>query len=519
MTPRGAPLTEAPPPQVEAVAMSKTFGALRALDRVSLSLAPGAFHAILGENGAGKSTLVKCIMGHHRPDSGHLLIDGVRHDIRNPRQAHRLGLGLVYQHFTLVPSMTAAENLVLGENPLPAVIDWDAARERAEAFQRGMPLRLELNTPVTGLAAGEKQKLEILKQLYLGRRVLILDEPTSVLTPGEADQVLGMLRDMAADERLSVVLITHKLREVLAFARHVSVLRSGRLVGEAEVAEIDEGELTRLMFGRKTVPSAPTRRDTGAPPVRLEIRDLTTRNDKEVVACQGISLAVHGGEILGVAGVAGNGQRELVEVLAGQREAEAGEIRIGGAPYRRSRREMRRQGVFLLTEEPLHNGCVRRLSIAENLAIRNFDSPDLTALGCFLRRKALRAQAIELIGRFGIRTPSPDARIDTLSGGNVQRTALARELSGQVSVLIAQNPCVGLDFAATSEIRARLVAARNGGAAILLFSEDLDELIELADRIVVMFEGRIVYETGRAMADRQEIGRHMASRQSWQRAS
>lgn len=180
---------------------------------------------------------------------------------------------------------------------------------------------------------------------------------------------------------------------------------------------------------------------------------------------------------------------------------------------------MRRHGVFLLTEEPLRNGCVRALSIAENLAIRNFDSRDYTALGCFLRRKALRARAIELIARFGIRTPSPDARIDTLSGGNVQRTALARELSGRVSVLIAQNPCVGLDFAATSDIRARLLAARNGGAAILFFSEDLDELIELADRILVMFEGRIVYETGRDMADRQGIGRHMASRQSWRRAS
>ncbi len=499
--------------------MSKSFGAVRALDGVSLRIAPGAFHAILGENGAGKSTLVKCIMGHHRPDSGHLVIDGMRHDIRNPRQAHRLGLGLVYQHFTLVPNMTAAENLVLGQDPLPAVIDWDEARERAEAFQRGMPFRIELDAIVTGLAAGEKQKLEILKQLYLDRRVLMLDEPTSVLTPAEADQILGMLRDIAADGRLSVILITHKLREVLAFAGNVSILRGGRLVGEAKVAEIDEGELTRLMFGQKAVPSAAMRRASKVQPVRLEIRNLTARNDKELIACDRISLAVRGGEILGIAGVAGNGQRELVEVLAAQREPEAGDIRVAGARYRRSRQEMRRYGVFLLTEEPLHNGCVRALSIIDNLAIRNFDSRDHTALGCFLRRKALRAQAIALIERFGIRAPSPDARLDTLSGGNVQRAVLARELSGRVSVLIAQNPCVGLDFAATSEIRARLLAARNGGAAILLFSEDLDELIELADRILVMFEGRIVYETGRDGADRHEIGRHMASRQSWRRES
>jgi len=225
-----------------------------------------------------------------------------------------------------------------------------------------------------------------------------------------------------------------------------------------------------------------------------------------------VSLAVRAGEILGVAGVAGNGQRELVEVLAGQREPESGELRVAGQTYRRRRREMRRHGVFLLTEEPLANGCVRSMSVAENLAFRNFDEPPHTALGCFVRHRSLRRQAVELIARYGIRAAGPDVRIDTLSGGNIQRTVLARELSGAVSVLIAQNPCVGLDFAATSDIRARIVAARNQGAAIVLVSEDLDEILELADRIVVMFEGRLVYETDRARADLTTIGLHMASR-------
>jgi simple sugar transport system ATP-binding protein len=494
--------------------MSKRFGELRALDDVSLLLEPGSFHAILGENGAGKSTLVKCIMGYYRADAGHLLLDGVRHDIHNPRQALDLGIGLVYQHFTLVPNMTAAENLVLGQSHIPAIIDWPAARARIESFQREMPFRIDPDARIAGLAAGEKQKLEILKQLYLGRRVLILDEPTSVLTPAEADQILGMLREMAQAASISVVLITHKFREVLAFAREVTVLRAGRRVGRGEVGELSEADLAAMMFGRGTVFAPAKRKETGnADAPRLEVRDLSALNDKGVLACRELSLAVRPGEILGIAGVAGNGQRELVEVLAGQREPESGEIRIAGARYGRTRREMRRRGVHLLTEEPLQNGCVRGMSVAENLAFRTFDEGSNVRFGCFLRRSALRRHASELIRRYDIRTPGLDARIDTLSGGNVQRTVLARELSGAVSVLIAQNPCVGLDFAATSEIRAQIMAARNRGAAILLFSEDLDELLELSDRIAVMFEGRLVYETSRQNADVQIIGLHMASHQ------
>ena len=507
------PAAPAPVPRVEAIGMSKRFGPLLALDDVTLRLEPGSFHAILGENGAGKSTLVKCIMGYYRPDAGRLLVDGVPRDVSSPRQAHDLGLGLVYQHFTLVPNMTAAENLVLGRRDLPLRIDWKIERARMEAFERTMPFRVDLDAPVSGMAAGEKQKLEVLKQLYLGARVLILDEPTSVLTPAEADQVLGLLRQDADVGELSVVLITHKLREVLTFARDVTVLRDGRAVGESAVAELDEARLTRMMFGESAA-LAPAAREERTGDIRLEVRSLSALDDRGVPACTAVSFAVRGGEILGVAGVAGNGQRELVEVLAGQREPESGEIRVSGQLYRRARGEMRRHGIFLLAEEPLVNGCVRSMTVAENLAFRNFDEPPHTALGYFVRRRSLRRHATELITRYGIRTAGPDARIDTLSGGNVQRTVLARELSGRVSVLIAQNPCVGLDFVAAGEIRAQIMAARNRGAAIVLVSEDLDELLELADRIVVMFEGRIAYETGRATADVQTIGLHMASRGS-----
>ena len=498
-------------PMLEAVGMSKRFGSLLALDDVTLRLPPGSFHAILGENGAGKSTLVKCVMGYHRPDAGHLRLDGVEREIHNPRDALALGLGLVYQHFTLVPNMTAAENLVLGSTRIPAVVDWPRERARIAAFQAAMPFSIDADAQVSQLSAGEKQKLEILKQLYLGRRVLILDEPTSVLTPAEADEVLGMLGKMAATGSLSVVLITHKFREILAFARDVTVLRGGKAVGGGTVADLGERELASMMFGRGTVFASAERAPNAAGAVRFEALGISAQNDKGVPACRDVSLAVRSGEILGVAGVAGNGQRELVEVFAGQRAADSGTLRVGGAPYRCHRSEMRRAGLHLLSDEPLDNSCVRAMSVAENLAFGVFDQAPNKWL-FFVRRQALRKHAAELIRRFDIRTAGLDARIDTLSGGNVQRTVLARELAGDVEVLIAQNPCVGLDFAATSEIRAQILAARNRGAAILLFSEDLDELLELADRIVVMFEGQIVYETPRERADAHSVGLHMASR-------
>ena len=501
----------ATPPAVEVIGMTKRFGDLRALDDVSLTLAPGSFHAILGQNGAGKSTLVKCIMGYHRPDAGRLLVDGHEHVVVNPRQAHALGFGMVYQHFTLVPSMSAAENLILGRADLPAVIRWAEERARLEEFQRRMPFTLDLDRPVAGLAAGEKQKLEILKQLFLGRRVLILDEPTSVLTPDEADQVLGLMRELTAENRLSVLIITHKFREALAFAREVTVLRAGRRVGGGPVAGLSRQDLVRMMIGSAALAEPATRAARPGGAVALELETLTVRNDKGLLAVRDASGVVRAGEIVGIAGVSGNGQRELVEVLAGQREPESGAIRVRGEAYRRTRTDMRRHGVFVLTEEPLHNSCVRGMSVAENLAFRTFDEPANTRGGWLVSRRALRRQARSLIDAYGIRTQGPDTRLEALSGGNVQRTVLARELSGDVAVLIAQNPCAGLDVAATAEIRNRIVAARNAGAAVLLLSEDLDELLELADRIVVMFEGRFVYETPRDGADLHTIGHHMAA--------
>ena len=500
------------PPSVEVVGMTKAFGSLVALDDVSVAIRPGSFHALLGENGAGKSTLVKCMMGYYHADSGSVVIDGAARQIANPRHAHRFGLGMVYQHFTLVPNMTVAENLILGEEDLPPLIHWDNQRDRIEDFQKTMPFRLDLDRSIYGLAAGEKQKLEILKQLFLGHRVLILDEPTTVLTPAESDEILGMMREMAEENRLTVILITHKFREVLGFAREVTVLRAGRKVGTAAVSDLSFDDLVQMMIGREKLPEPASRvamHDTSA---NLEFRNLTVTNDKGVIAVAGASLKVHAGEIVGIAGVSGNGQRELVEALAGQRAVESGDVLVGGAPYGRTRHEMRQRKVFLLSDEPLRNSCVRSMTVAENLAFRSFDRRDNTVGRWLVNRGSLRRQATALIERYGIKTQGPDARIDTLSGGNVQRTVLARELHEEVAVLIAQNPCFGLDVAAVAEIHNQIMGTRNKGAAILLISEDLDELLELADRIVVMFEGEFVYETPRQRADVNTIGRYMASK-------
>ena len=319
------------------------------------------------------------------------------------------------------------------------------------------------------------------------------------------------MRDMTDAGHISVVLITHKLREVEAHARDVSVLRHGCLVGQGQAHDITHTDLVRMMIGRENVSAPASRDDTSPGSTALEVRNLNINNDKGLVAVSNASVAVKKGEIVGVAGVSGNGQTELVETLAGQRQEESGDILVAGKAYGRTRSEMRKLRVFLLPEQPLDNGCVRNMSVAENLAVRNFDRPPNVIWRWFIRKSAMRRQARNLIKRFKIKTQGPDARIETLSGGNIQRTVLARELSEEVDVLIVQNPCFGLDLNAVAEVRNRITEVRNSGAAVLLISEDLDEILELADRIVVIFEGRLVFETAREEADVHVIGRHMAS--------
>lgn len=495
---------------LEALGMSKQFGALKALDDVTMKVAAGSFHALLGENGAGKSTLVKCIMGYYSADQGQVMVGNHEQPISSPRMAHNLGLGMVYQHFTLVPDMTVAENLVLARTDLPAVIDWKKEQIDLESFFATMPFRVPLDRKVAALAAGEKQKTEILKQLYLKRRLLILDEPTSVLTPAEADEVLGLLRDMTRRNELTVLTITHKFREVFAFADAVTVLRRGKFAGSGSVSDLSADDMAKMMMGEQKLPDPAPR--SGSPPAetRLALRDLIVADDAGRPAVKGLSLRVRAGEILGIAGVSGNGQRELVEAIAGQRDIVNGGIVLHGEDFDGSRAAMKRHKLSCLPEEPLRNACVARMSVAENLAFRRFDEAPFAAGGWWLKPAAFRAAAAQVIARYRVKTPGPDAAIGQLSGGNVQRAVLGREIGGDVNVLVAANPCFGLDFAAVADIHGQIMAARNRGAAVLLVSEDLDELFELSDWIAVMFSGRIVYEDAIGNADLTVIGRHMA---------
>ncbi|MEZ5933666.1 MAG: ABC transporter ATP-binding protein [Alphaproteobacteria bacterium] len=502
---------------LETAGLTKRFGSFTALDDVSMAVSAGSFHVLLGENGAGKSTLVKCVMGYYQADAGRVLIDGTPAVMQNPRDAHAQGIGMVYQHFTLVPSMTVAENLVMARADVPEVIDWKAETKQLDSFIERMPFRVPFRSRVQDLSAGERQKTEILKQLYLERHFLILDEPTSVLTPGEADEMLGLLRGMTEAGQLTILMISHKFREVFGYAEAVTVLRRGRHAGGGLVKDLSREDMASMMIGAVDMPASDARcGERGMSPV-LVLHDLEARDDTGMKGIAIDRLDVHAREIVGIAGISGNGQKELVEVLGGQRTPTGGELIVDGETYAATRTDAKAKRVHCLPEEPLRNASVARMSVADNLAFRAFDRKKANGNGAdhdgaaiWLDLGAIARRARELIKGYGIKTASKDAPIATLSGGNVQRTVLARELSEAVNLLIVANPCFGLDFAAVAEIRSQIMRARNNGAAVLLVSEDLDELLELSDRILVMSEGRIVYETPIATADIQTIGTHMA---------
>jgi simple sugar transport system ATP-binding protein len=425
--------------------------------------------------------------------------------------------------------MTVAENLLLAGGKTQALIDWKRKRAELKDFLATTPFSLDLDMRPAELAAGEKQKLELLKQLYLKPRLLILDEPTSVLTPQEADEVLGHVREFALSGVCTVLIITHKFREVMAYADSVTVLRRGKAVHHCKVPDTDPARLAAAMMGEgvasgegpppegDTPPSAgralhavaPTRADAA---VALKVERLRAQGDRGTLAVRDLSLQVRSGEILGVAGVSGNGQRELVEALVGQRPRLGGQVTVMGQPYAARREENRRLKVRSLPEEPLRNACVGDLSVSENMALRDFDQPPLAwkASGAdVLNFPVWRSRAREWIAEYGVKTQGEGTPIRSLSGGNVQRAVLARELAGDINVLIAANPVFGLDFAAVAEIHGRIRQVRARGGAVLLISEDLDELLEMADRIVVMSEGRVVFETPAATAERHVLGAHM----------
>ncbi|AZO54306.1 MULTISPECIES: ABC transporter ATP-binding protein [unclassified Mesorhizobium] len=496
---------------VETIGMTMRFGGFTALDTVSIKVPAGSFHALLGENGAGKSTLVKCMMGFYHPTAGDILVDGREVSIASPRDASALGLGMVYQHFTLVPSLTGAENLVISREKVPGIIDWHQERADLADFMERMPFKLPLDVKVAELAAGEKQKLEIVKQLYLGRSFLVLDEPTSVLTPGEAQEVLGLVRAMTKAGGLTVLMISHKFHEVTAFADDVSVLRKGKLTGTGSVADLDHKAMAAMMIGDQPITALDSRSATKADAdIVLKVTALEAPDRTGLKSIRIDDLKVRSGEIVGVAGISGNGQKEFLEVLAGQRARDGGAVLVKGSPYASSRIEARTLNVRLIPEEPLKNACAPKMTVAENIAFRTFDIDGNGKPVNWINANGIKNFAARLVEQFKVKTSSLASPISSLSGGNVQRAVLARELTGDVDLLIVSNPCFGLDFSAVAEIRARIMRARNAGAAVLLMSEDLDELLELSDRIFVMSDGALVYETPIAQASVQTIGEHMA---------
>ncbi|MDR6903059.1 ABC transporter ATP-binding protein [Rhizobium miluonense] len=496
---------------IETLDMTMRFGSFTALDHVSVSIPAGTFHALLGENGAGKSTLVKCIMGFYHQTSGSLSVDGREVAVASPKDAATYGLGMVYQHFTLVPSLTGAENLVISRTEVPAIVNWAKERKALAAFMERMPFKIPLDRRVSELAAGEKQKLEIVKQLYLGRNFLVLDEPTSVLTPAEADEMLGLVRGMTERGELTVLMISHKFHEVTKFADAVSILRRGKLVGGGKVDELSTADMAAMMIGDIKLAELDTRipvADTAKPVLQVERVKAPDRSGLKTIEID--KLTVRSGEIVGIAGISGNGQKELTEILAGQRPTETGAISVNGEIYGATRPETRKNNVRFIPEEPLQNACAPRMTVSENLAFRTFDLTETGTDAIWLNRGRMKKRATSLISDFKVKTASSSSPIAALSGGNVQRAVLARELTGDVDLLIVSNPCFGLDFSAVAEIRARIMRARNAGAAVLLLSEDLDELLEMSDRIMVISEGRLVYETTAQTADVSVIGAHMA---------
>ena len=496
---------------IETLGMTMRFGSFTALDNVSISVPAGSFHALLGENGAGKSTLVKCIMGFYHATSGSLSVDSREVSVASPKDAAAYGLGMVYQHFTLVPSLTGAENLVISRTSVPSVINWAKERKDLAAFMQRMPFQIPLERPVSELAAGEKQKLEIVKQLYLGRSFLVLDEPTSVLTPAEADEMLGIVRGMTERGELTVLMISHKFHEVTKFADAVSILRRGKLVGTGKVSELSTSDMAGMMIGDVKLAELDSRLPVPeAAKSVLKVEQVKAPDRSGLKTIEIDSLTVRSGEIVGIAGISGNGQKELTEILAGQRPTDRGTVTVNGEAYGATRPETRRNNVRFIPEEPLQNACAPKMTVSENLAFRTFDLKGDGKDAIWLNKGEMKKRASALISDFKVKTASSSSPIAALSGGNVQRAVLARELTGDVDLLIVSNPCFGLDFSAVAEIRARIMRARNSGTAVLLLSEDLDELLEMSDRIMVISEGKLVYETPIRAADIGVIGAHMA---------
>ena len=497
------------PVLLQATGLTKRFPGVVANEDVSLTLHQGEILALLGENGAGKSTLVKMIYGLYAPDEGEIQIKGEKVRLSGPRDAIKRGIGMVHQHFQLVPVFTVAENVILGDEPTRwPFVNMKKARDEVARLSEEYGLKVDVDARVEDLPVGTQQRVEILKALYRKADILILDEPTAVLTPQETDELLRVMRGFA-DSGVAVIFITHKLREVLAVADTIEVLRGGKTVGTTVPAEATQESLAQMMVGRGVllqVDKAPARPEQ----VVLDVQGLSATDDLGLPAVRDVTLQVRAGEIFGIAGVEGNGQRELVQALTGLRRSTATAVTVNGQDiHNKPPHDIHSLGVGHVPEDREKDGLVGPYSVADNLVLDRFDEPEFASRGV-RNRKAINALSTELVQQFDIRTPTIDTTVQSLSGGNKQKVVIARELAADPVVLIAAQPTRGVDVGSIEFIHSQIVGARDRGAAVLLVSAELDEILGLSDRVGVMYDGRLVDVLDAADADRAHIGRLMA---------
>ncbi|NDA36401.1 MAG: ABC transporter ATP-binding protein [Actinobacteria bacterium] len=494
---------------LEIEGVSKSFGSVVANENISLTVKEGEILALLGENGAGKSTLVKAVFGLVKPDSGIIKINGTVMESGDTAAAIASGVGMVHQHFQLVPVMSVTENLILGDEPKRfGVVNIKRARKEALALSEKYGLEVDPDAIIEDLPVGMAQRVEILKALRRDVKLLILDEPTAVLTPQETDELLEVLRNLAK-RGVGILFITHKLREVMAVADRIAVLRGGKLMGTTTPKESSESKLAQMMVGREVVLRV-EKSQAKPKQVLLSIKNLRVSDDRKLESVKDLSLEVHAGEILGIAGVEGNGQRELVEAICSMRSRLSGEVIVKGQEIPNlNPRAAHLAGVSHIPEDREKHGLVTSYSIADNLVLNRFDQAPF-AKGWIRNLEEVADNGEVLVEKFDIRAPNADLSAGSLSGGNKQKVVVARELSQKLDVVVAAQPTRGVDVGSIEFIHNQLIAARDAGAAVLLVSAELDEILSLADRIAVISNGKIVAIFSSKEADRNTIGRLMA---------
>ena len=492
--------------------VSMQFPGVLANHDVTLDIRKGEVFALVGENGAGKSTLMNILYGLNTPTSGKVLVKGSQVTHFSPSEAIARGVGMVHQHFMLVPSFTVAQNIVLSNEPRRLGIFCDFAKAEAEtqALVQEYGLTVDPRAKVEDISVGLQQRVEILKTLRRGADVLILDEPTAVLTPQETDELFGVIRRMVQEKQMTIIIITHKLYEVMAISDRVGVMRQGKLVGVAETKDVNERILAAMMVGKEVLLDALDREDRGETETAVEVRDLQALDNRGLPAVRGVSLTVRRGEILGIAGIEGNGQSELIEAITGMRPLRGGTVTIMGKSIAgKTPGEIRALGLAHVPEDRLATGVCAPADITDNLIVGKEKDPRFSWKRIHMKRKAIRAYAQEIFQRFDIRGAGVDTAVGSLSGGNMQKVVVAREFSFDTPVLIISQPTRGVDIGAMDFIHQQIMQKRNAGCAILLVSADLDELLRLSDRLLTIYEGRITGEFQAGDIDKREISYYM----------